>query len=178
MPNKFPQRKSPRAKWLEYNEGMYFVTVCCQNWIHYFGEITDGEMHLSPIGEFLSSSLDNTKFHQPHIDVLQYVVMPNHFHAIIDVHATDSDTACRVPTKDKRVDKGIKCGRLPLLSAYVGALKSAVTKYAHISNTGFAWQKRFHDHAIRGIEDCNNISEYIENNVLNWDKDCFCNPRE
>ena len=26
MKNEFPQRKSPRAKWCEYNEGLYFVT--------------------------------------------------------------------------------------------------------------------------------------------------------
>ena len=61
MTNKLPQRKSPRAKWLDYNEGEYFVTVCTHNWIHYFGEIVDGKIHLSQIGQFLTECLENTK---------------------------------------------------------------------------------------------------------------------
>ena len=41
---KLPQRKTPRAQWIEYNTGIYFVTVCTQNFIHYFGEISNGEI--------------------------------------------------------------------------------------------------------------------------------------
>lgn len=37
----------------------------------------------------------------------------------------------------------------------------------------FAWQPRYHDHKIRGVQDGNNISDYIENNVYNWESDCF-----
>ena len=96
MTKKLPQRKSPRAKWLDYNEGEYFVTICTHNWIHYFGEIADGEIHLSQIGLFLTECLENTKIHQPHINILQYVVMPNHFHAIIDIEKT---TSCKRNTE-------------------------------------------------------------------------------
>ena len=192
MENKLPQRKSPRAQWLEYNEGIYFVTVCTKGRLHSFGEIRDGKMVMTEVGKFLSSALKNASLHQPYIKVLQYVVMPNHFHAIIDVVGTrravsttepptdmhchkntNTDTACRVPTREERMEKGLKCHRLPLLSTFIGSLKSAVTRYAHERGQEFAWQPRFHDHAIRGIEDGNNISTYIENNVANWEKDCF-----
>lgn len=197
MNNKLPQRKSPRAQWLEYNEGVYFVTVCTGERQHFFGKICNGKMEMTEIGEFLHSALENASSHQVYIKVLQYVVMPNHFHAIIDVvgtrHAvsdnrnesvnTDkaytadtayiADTACRVPTREERTENGIKCHRLPLLSTFIGSLKSAVTKYAHEHGLEFAWQPRYHDHAIRGVEDGNNISTYIENNVANWEKDCF-----
>jgi REP element-mobilizing transposase RayT len=171
MTTKLPQRKSPRAKWLDYNEGEYFVTVCTHNWIHYFGEIVDGKMQLSQMGHFLTECLENTKKHQQHINILQYVVMPNHFHAIIEVEQTD--TACRVPTCEERVEKEIQHYRQPLLSTYIGSLKSAVTKYAHMINGKFMWQKRYHVHAIRGTEDRNNISQYIENNIISWENDCF-----
>ena len=188
MNNKLPQRKTPRARWLEYNEGTYFVTVCTGEHRHFFGEIREGKMEMTEIGKYLSSALENASSHQSYIEVLQYVVMPNHFHAIIDVvgtrHAVSvnnrskdagciTDTACRVPTAEDRTEKGIKCHRLPLLSTFIGSLKSAVTKYAHEHGLEFAWQPRYHDHAIRGVEDRNNISTYIENNVANWKKDCF-----
>ena len=161
MTTKLPQRKSPRAKWLDYNEGEYFVTICTHNWIHYFGEIADGKMQLSQIGLFLTECLENTKKHQPHINILQYVVMPNHFHAIIDIE------------KKQRAVNGIQNYKLPLLSTYIASSKSAVTKYAHTIDSKFTWQKRYHDHAIRGTEDRNNISQYIENNITSWDNDCF-----
>lgn len=166
------KRKSPRATWLDYNEGEYFVTVCTQGHKHFFGNIHQGKMLLSEIGKHLVACIENTPQHQPHIRIVQYVVMPNHFHAIIKVEP-QPDTSCRVPTKADRLEQKIKIQRLPLLSAYIGILKSSVTKFANENSIQFAWQPRFHDHIIRGIEDRNNISQYIENNILNWETDCF-----
>lgn len=200
--NKLPQRKSPRAQWLEYNEGTYFVTVCTNERQHSFGEIRDGRMEMTGIGLFLVNELEHISLHHSHINVLQYVVMPNHFHAIIEIvgmqraasanvnltipdiaHGTDAarradaahktDAARSVPTGEERL-KGCKKGSVrPLLSTFIGSLKSAVTRYAHECGQKFAWQPRYHDHVIRGVEDGNNIATYIENNVANWEKDCF-----
>ena len=193
-----PQRKSPRADWLAYNEGRYFVTVCTRDHRHCFGKIENGVMTMTKVGRCLDEELRNATSHQPYIRVLQHVVMPNHFHAIVEVDSGDcrdaarrvrenvdnangnnvgtqhdasvdntdiADASCRVPTK-----KGYK---LPKLSFFIGSLKSAVTKYAHECGIPFAWQPRYHDHAIRDWKDNNNISQYIENNVMNWEKDCF-----
>lgn len=181
-----PQRKSPRADWLEYNEGRYFVTVCTRDHRHCFGEIENGVMTLTTVGRYLDEELKNAALRHPHIEIVQYVVMPNHFHTIIDIVGTrravsekhncnddNADTARRVPTIEERLTKGIGIHRLPLLSTFIGSLKSAVTKYAHECGISFAWQPRYHDHAIRGVDDNNNISQYIANNVLNWEKDCF-----
>ncbi|MBR5532368.1 MAG: hypothetical protein IKU59_03570 [Bacteroidales bacterium] len=171
---KLPQRKTPRAQWIEYNTGIYFVTVCTQNFIHYFGEISNGEIRLTELGNYLVTQIEESNQHHSYIEVLQYVVMPNHFHAIVEVKGTDSmaDATGCVPTCEERIEKGIR-GNRTLLSIFVGALKSSVTRYAHKKNIIFKWQGRYHDHLIRGVEDCNNISQYIENNILNWNKDCF-----
>ena len=162
-------RKSPRAKWLEYNEGLYFITICTHRRVHYFGEIIDAEMHLSPIGKYLYEELENVSIHHPHINILQFVIMPNHLHAIVDVN----NAARCVPTIDDRVTNRLKSSQRPLLSTFIGSLKSAITKYAHECKLEFAWQSRYHDHYIRGVEDMNHISQYIEGNVLHWEKDCF-----
>lgn len=186
MANNMDQyRKSPRAKWLEYNEGVYFLTICTLNHVHYFGSIVDGEMCLSAVGAFLQNELEHVEQHHPHVSVLQYVVMPNHVHAIVEIgekisnHATRCDsentnhaTRC-VPTCEERVGKKIQCGKRPLLSSFVGSLKAAVIRYAHSIAIPFAWQTRYHDHAIRGVDDCNKIAAYIDNNVANWETDCF-----
>ncbi len=197
-----PQRKSPRADWLAYNEGRYFVTVCTRDHRHCFGEIENGVMTMTKVGMYLDNELKNATSRHPHIEIVQHVVMPNHFHAIINIVGTrravsventtdgnvgtlraasenndcnddNADTARRVPTIEERLTKGIGIHRLPLLSTFIGSLKSAVTKYAHECGIPFAWQPRYHDHAIRDWKDNNNISQYIENNVMNWEKDCF-----
>lgn len=160
-------RKSPRASFFEYNEGRFFITVCTSMKKHYFGEIHDCEMHLSEIGKFLKNELENSKIHHPHIDVPLFVVMPNHWHAIVIVD-TPKDVARCVPTTQQRlINKSI-----PLLSAFIRSVKSATTKFATAHQLRFKWQGRFHDHAIRGPE-LNKIAEYIENNIARWSSDCF-----
>ncbi|MBO5961505.1 MAG: transposase, partial [Paludibacteraceae bacterium] len=87
MKKQFTQRKTPRVDWLDYNEGMYFITVCTRKHKHLFGEIHDNKMAMTEVGVFLENELNNTLQHHMHIDVLQHVVMPNHFHAIITIEA-------------------------------------------------------------------------------------------
>ena len=171
-------RKTPRAKWADYNEGDYFITVCTQGKAHFFGEIHDGEMHPSSIGQVLSEELSDSERHHPGIKVLSFVVMPNHFHALVRIE--NSEAARRVLDCKERVFQGVGTrrsalshNRTPLLSTFIGGLKSAVTRWAHANNIPFAWQPRYHDHIIRGEKDWNNIADYIENNVALWSFDCY-----
>jgi len=42
---------SARASWWDYSwAGVYFITICTQNRNHYFGEIINHKMVLSPLG--------------------------------------------------------------------------------------------------------------------------------
>lgn len=42
---------SGRASWWNYGRtGAYFITICTKNREHFFGEITNGIMHLSHLG--------------------------------------------------------------------------------------------------------------------------------
>jgi hypothetical protein len=70
---------------------MYFVTICTQDRVHYFGEIRDGTMMLSDIGKICNTHIQNIPQHRKHTDIHEYVVMPNHVHILL---YTD---ACRDP---------------------------------------------------------------------------------
>lgn len=174
-------RTSPRAHWLAYNEGFYFVTACCRNHRHYFGEIKNNVMKYTDVGLFLFNELSNPSIHHSNIQVPVYTVMPNHFHAMIYVDPPTHrpllpetveerclpgyvNAARRVPTTGRNI---------PLLSAYISSLKSAVSKFAHSVNPDFEWLPRYHDHMIRNGRDAARIADYIENNVYRWNKDCF-----
>lgn len=178
-------RKSPRAAWIPYNEGSYFVTACTKDMVNYFGSIRDGQMFLSEIGRILTDELSAPQEHHRHIRVPLFVVMPNHFHGIIEVSTPEKET--NLPgTRTERCVAGFVAAaycvpppqrNLPLLSAYIGSLKSYVTRMARQEKPDFGWQTRYHDHLIRSERDLKLIAEYIENNVARWSDDCFHNPK-
>ncbi len=98
-------RKSPRAQWHDYNGAEYFITICTKNMVHYFGEVVDGEIQLTKVGEHLKYQIENIHSHYAFAEVLLYTIMPNHFHMIIAIDGNKipynrsspiRDVACRV----------------------------------------------------------------------------------
>ena len=157
----FFQRKSPRATFHNYSGGDYFVTICTAEREHYFGEVVNGEMQLNSLGKFTDDYLDSLPSHYPYLEIPLHVVMPNHIHAIF---CLNPEVAATLPNAPKRRS---------LLSIVIGGLKQNVTMYARLNGLDFDWQKRYHDHIIRGVNDGNKISDYIINNPARWGNDCF-----
>ncbi|MCD6596888.1 MAG: hypothetical protein J7L04_04330 [Bacteroidales bacterium] len=92
-----------------------------------------------------------------------FVVMPNHFHGIIEINRKNIDIT--VPKKS------IKIKPLPQL---IGAYKTTVSKHIHlVGNNNFAWQRSYHDHIIRNDNEYHRITNYIHNNPRNWNEDDF-----
>ena len=83
MPYNLPQRKSPRATWHDYNGGRYFVTFCTKNHDLYFGDVVDGRMELSEIGEYALQCIEKIPEINDNVAVSEFVVMPNHVHMIV-----------------------------------------------------------------------------------------------
>ena len=187
-------RKSYRASWHEYNGGEYFVTICTNDRIHYFGEIVDGAIQLTAIGEYLKLQIENTgNIRDGDVTIPLYTIMPNHVHIIVSIHCRDapraSDVAPRAsdesrasdvaPRDNSRTDAvrpyrggGGKFGEQSKnLASVIRGIKCSVTKYANENHIPFAWQSRYHDHIIRNQNEMNRIAEYIENNPLIWWRD-------
>src|SRR5690554_4941160 len=81
---KIHHRKSIRLKGYDYSQdGLYFVTICCENRICRFGNIKNGEMHLNEYGEIAYTQWLKLaeRFSNYELDVFQ--IMPNHIHGII-----------------------------------------------------------------------------------------------
>jgi REP element-mobilizing transposase RayT len=78
--------KSARLQNWDYaNSGMYFITICTENREHYFGNIENGVMQLSEMGLIVKYEWLKTFLMRPDMNLKmdEYVIMPNHFHAII-----------------------------------------------------------------------------------------------
>jgi putative transposase len=77
-------RRSIRLKGYDYaQEGLYFITICCQNRMHRFGEIIDGEMKLNDNGEIAHRVWQELPQRFKHIEIDVFQIMPNHVHGII-----------------------------------------------------------------------------------------------
>lgn len=176
----FYHRKPLRAKFHDYSGGCYFITICTQERKHYFGEIDNAQMFLSPVGQYCEQQFKALRLHYPYAEALSWVVMPNHLHAIIEIKGDKKDRLGRPAPTFSQWDPHID-NKLPqssyrsLLGIIVGGLKRDVTLFAKQNKIEFGWQPRFHDHIIRGTYDGNLIAEYIENNVARWEQDCFHN---
>lgn len=79
-----PKRATHRWSGYDYaQQGAYYLTICTQDRLHRFGCIVDGVMHPSPIGELTQRCWDAIPQHMPHVDIGEFVVMPNHVHGIV-----------------------------------------------------------------------------------------------
>ena len=85
-------RRSIRLKGYDYSQvGAYFVTICIKDKDCILGKITDGEMYLNAAGLMIDKWWQKIPDKFPDIELGEYQIMPNHFHAIvINVGATPS----------------------------------------------------------------------------------------
>src|SRR5690606_23588314 len=79
-------RRSIRLKGYDYAlEGLYFITLCVQNRAHLFGHIKNGNMVLSTYGQIAHEEWLNTGNIRDNVALHEFIVMPDHFHAIIEI---------------------------------------------------------------------------------------------
>ena len=83
----FPQRHSLRLRSYNYTwQGAYFVTICTQNRLSLFGQITDSSMQLNSCGEIVKSGWEDIPHHYPQVNNEVFIVMPKHIHGIVVIH--------------------------------------------------------------------------------------------
>jgi putative transposase len=153
----FYQRKSPRLQNYDYSQaGAYFVTICCYQRQHLFGNIVDGEMTLNAAGKMACDLWEAIPQHYPDLELDAFIVMPNHVHGILCLFAENK------PFKT-------------ILGRVVNAYKGAVTaRIREMNKTDEkVWQGRYHDHIIRNEKSLNYIREYVANNPQRWEADTF-----
>lgn len=85
--NKYRIESTRLKNWNYGDAALYFVTICTKNRVHYFGEIENGIMKPSVLGEIVMSEWIKTfeLRHDMNLSMGEFVVMPNHFHAIIGI---------------------------------------------------------------------------------------------
>ncbi|MEA3444528.1 MAG: transposase, partial [Bacteroidota bacterium] len=117
------------------------------------------------------------------IELHEYIVMPNHFHAILQIVGATLVVAQNnmIDATEKGQPQGIAPTQKKTVGDMVGAFESITTvEYIRgVKNNnwnpfdGKLWQRNYWEHIIRNEKSYNTISEYIKNNPDNWNNDKF-----
>lgn len=161
----------PSARWATWDYGSnaaYFVTICTAGRTHDLGEIANGEMTLTPLGQAAADCWEAIPDHFPFVVLDGFVVMPNHVHGIIiiDKPVETQNLASLPQPPQNRFGPQSKN-----LASIVRGYKIGVTKYARQHNLAFKWQARYHDHVIRNRGEYERIRKYIHENPQKWAED-------
>ncbi|MGS2763301.1 transposase [Sinomicrobium sp. M5D2P9] len=131
-------------------------------------------MYLSEIGEIVEQEWLKTPELRPDMNLSlgTYVVMPNHFHAILEIGRNQynqrSKDAMHCVSPPPQGTFGVQRKNL---SSVIRGFKSSVTTYARKHKIDFSWQPRFHESIIDDKRSYKNITNYINENPRNWEND-------
>ncbi len=167
MMGDLPKRKPNRLKNADYSApGAYFVTFCVKNKEPLLGEIVgDGtcdvpQMRLSPQGQIVEKRLLWLCERRPALRLENYIIMPNHVHLLLSISADPPTVngSSQAPTPTNNA-----------ISSFVSQLKRDCGRELGES----IWQRSFYDHIVRNDTDYWNIWDYIDTNILRWERDRF-----
>jgi REP element-mobilizing transposase RayT len=174
-------RRSIRLKEYDYSqEGLYFVTICVQDMRCLFGKIIDGEMALNDAGKMIEKWCMELSHKFPDITLDTYIIMPNHFHAIIINDGTVAVGADLCVCPDENVDAhvGAPLQGSPLCTVVQWFKTMTTNEYIRGVKTlnwrpfdEKLWQRNYWEHIIRSDNSYQYIADYIMNNPAQWESD-------
>jgi REP element-mobilizing transposase RayT len=151
--------------WDYGSNGLYYITICTKNRVHYFGNIvnepcleTEAALKMTPIGNVAFENWMAIPLHHPYIELDEFVLMPNHLHGIIFINRPDK--------LNWQINKfGPQSQNL---ASAMRGYKASVKTYATINEIEFSWQPSYFDRVIRNENEYRNVREYIFNNPRDW----------
>lgn len=147
---------------IDYSHGTFFVTVQAAYNKTIFGAIVGEKCVLNELGEVVADSLRALGERHPGTETVEFVVMPNHVHAILRIA--------------RRHDN-----RTHQLGYVVGRFKSWISKvYRDLRSAGRAvdvgttpWQRDYWDKLVPTDERLQAFCHYIQQNPAKWTRDRF-----
>ena len=138
-----------------------------------FGDIALSRMQLNLHGQIIQDQWEWLHRQYSYVYMDEYVVMPNHFHGIINLGVNSRDCSVSIHLDcEERNGHDHFLQKMKPLSQLIGAFKTTSSKRIHESGlNSFQWQSSFYDHIIRSEKEMEMIREYIQTNPLRWELD-------
>lgn len=167
------RRNSLRLKTHDYRlPRFYFVTVAAWGRRCLFGAVERGRMYPNDAGRIVEEEWRRTADLRPNVDLDAFIVMPNHFHGIVQIlHPVDGSNP-EIPAPRRSVNQRRFARPVPgSLSTIVGSIKAAATRRIRRldGREGIrVWQRGFDDRIIRSREHLDAVRRYIRTNPRRW----------
>ena len=149
----------------DYRDGMYFVTININSGGLPFGQVVDGKMVHSAIGEIVCRNWRAMAEHFPWVHLDAFVVMPNHVHGLLllrDVPGITHAAPCGGFSGFH--NPAVKPG----LARAIRWFKGKTTYDIRQLQTWFQWQGRYYDTVIRHENQARRVRRYIALNPIRW----------
>jgi putative transposase len=159
-PNKHHRRSIRLAGYPYYKPGLYYVTFATHNLEHLFGRIEKGEMRLNKIGEYVRSEWLKTEELRPNVKMREFVIMPNHIHAIIELKELPEASAPEIDPRKNSIGaiiRGFKGATMKRINQIWGTQGKAV------------WHRNYYERVVR-MDELDRIQRYIKENPGKWKK--------
>ncbi|MBK8127638.1 MAG: transposase [bacterium] len=191
MKERYTRKNSLRLQRHDYRHPRtFFVTICVEGRHKLFGEVVNATMLLNEFGEAVKIEWKKTAEIREAIWLDEFMIMPNHFHAILRIDDTyigpfagparnvdvgaDGNPPAPSEADHSRVTVKTTYARTAPLSTIIAAFKRATTKRINeIRGTKGVevWQRSFYDRIIRNERELGLARQYIMDNPLNWELD-------
>ncbi|MCX6257619.1 MAG: transposase, partial [Bacteroidia bacterium] len=122
--NKYRSESARLKDWDYSQNGAYFITLCTQNRECLFGKIKYGVMKLSDMGQIVHDEWVKSFEIRDELFCDEWVIMPNHLHAIVFIDGTVVGTHGRASLQPT----GIAYRPPKSVSSFVAGFKSVTTK--------------------------------------------------
>ena len=139
-----------------------------------FGEIIEEGISHSDVGIIVEDELQMTDVLRPEIRLDQFVIMPNHVHAIILIELGPIGPIAVGAHRDAPLHRSARS-----LGSIVGQFKGKVTTRVRRLRQDpdyRVWQRNYYEHVIRDEEELNRIRQYIQDNPASWQVDRYYTP--
>ena len=155
-------RKSLRNAAINYRNGWFFVTCQVARNKSIFGAIVGDRCELNSFGRQVEAYWRELPAKYPELELDEFVLMPNHFHAIVRVHYC--------PT-NKEQHLGFLMGRF---KGGTGHIYGKLRRMGEVEDIGeHLWQFDYWDKIVTSEEQLAAIRRYIRENPRNWSRDRF-----
>ena len=155
-------RKSLRNANINYRNGWFFVTSQVAHNKSIFGAIVGEECVLNSLGKKVREYWLSLPAKYPELKLDEFVVMPNHFHAIVKIEYRPTNREHHLGFLMSRFKGG------------TGYLYGKMRREETIEDIGeHLWQFDYWDNLITSEQELAGIRKYIRDNPANWSRDRY-----
>ena len=156
--------------------GAYFITICTRHKEHLFGEIYHEHMQCNEFGLVVWYTWKSLSVRFPQISISSAIVMPNHFHGIIEINGLVGEVHEPLLPIQPPQQSHPQPRRVMTIPLVVGYYKMQTAKQINLlrkTQGKSVWQRNYYDKIIESDDEYDAISEYILTNPSRWglDKD-------